>query len=126
MPHLIEWLIGAGALVVLMVFQWWAVRRSYRQRLTTLQARRQLDLQTAARLLAQSKHQVTQLQQEVALLRPQVARAQQKAVRPAGRSVAANESLSRMLDERKPERVLPPVDGFADTLPSLQFANTKF
>ena len=126
MSHFIDWLVGAGALGILLVLEWWAVSRTYRQRLSTLQARRQLDLQTAARLLAQSKQQVTQLQQEVAILRPQVVRAAQKAVRPAGRSVAANESLSRMLDQPRPARVLPPVDGFADTLPSLQFATTKF
>lgn len=126
MPHLMEWLLGAGGAGVLMVLEWWAVRRSYRRRLLALQARRQLDLQMAARLLAHSKHQVTQLQKEVALLRPQAARAAQKAVGPAARSVATNEALSRMLDETKPARALPPADGFADTLPSLQFANTTF
>ena len=121
MPHLHEWLLAAGALGVLMALEWWAVRHFYRRRLLTLQARRQVDMQTAARLLAQSKHQVAQLQQEVALLRPQVVRAAQKVAGPAARRTAANESLSKMLDAPQPPRPRPPADGFADTLPSLLF-----
>jgi cell division protein FtsB len=126
MSNFQEWLLAAAVIGVLMVIQWWAVGRRYRQRLLTLQARRELDLQTAARLLAQSKQQVTQLRAEIALLRPEVVRTAQKtaqkAARPDTRSAAAKESVSKMLDARP----APSVDAFADTLPSLQFATTSF
>jgi hypothetical protein len=126
MPYLLEWLLGAGALALWMVLEWWAVSQFYRRRLLTLQARRRLDMQTAARLLAQSKQQVAQLQQEVALLRPQAVRAAQGVAGPVARRTAANESLSKMLEAPQPPRPRPTADAFADTLPSLQFTSETF
>jgi hypothetical protein len=71
-------------------------------------------------LLAQSKQQIKQLQQEVAVLRPLAVRAARHVTQPS----PASKALSQMLDSAPaPARPTLPPDGFADTLPSLQFTN---
>jgi hypothetical protein len=119
MPHVYEWLLAASV-AALLLFEWWTMRMIYFKRLTASQARREQELQTAARLLAQSKQQIKQLQQEVAVLRPLAVRAARHVTQPS----PAGKALSQMLDSAPaPARPTLPPDGFADTLPSLQFTN---
>jgi hypothetical protein len=119
MPHVDEWLL-ATSVAALLLFEWWTVRAIYFRRMSAALARRQQELQTAAKLLAQSKQQIKQLQQEVAILRPLAVRAARHVTQPSPASTA----LSRMLDSAAaPARPSLPPDGFADTLPSLQFTN---
>ena len=125
MSNINEWLLAA-ILGTLMLFEWWAMRSVYRRQLQASLARRQLEGQTAAKLLAQSRQQIKQLQQEVAVLRPLATRAARQVTRPAANIAAANEALSKKLDAAASPRSTLPVDGFADTLPTLQFANTAF
>ena len=117
MPHVVnEWLL-AVSVAMLLLFEWWTVRAIYHKRLAASDTRRQHEQHAAAKLLGQSRQQIKQLQQEVAVLRPLAVRAARQTAKPAAQVAAANASLSRMLDRDPPARHTLPADGFADTLP---------
>ena len=122
MPHINQWLLAASVATLLLV-EWWMVRAIYHRRLAASLTRRQHEQQAAAKLLAQTRQQIKQLQQEVAVLRPLAVRAARQTAKPAAHIAAANAALSQRLDKAASARPALPVDGFADTLPSLQFTN---
>lgn len=118
------WLAMAIVPTVALI-QWWIMRTGERKRLAAARARHREAEQSAAKLLQQTRKQITQLQQELAATRLQQAR---RAVRPAAVTPPmpdARESLLAMLDKSPPSRHALPVDGFADTLPSLQFPHAS-
>jgi hypothetical protein len=122
MPHINQWLLAASVATLLFV-EWWLVRTIYHRRLAASLTRRQLEQQAAAKLLAQTRQQIKQLQQEVAVLRPLAVRAARHTARPGAHIAAADATLSQRFDNAASARPALPVDGFADTLPSLQFTH---
>ena len=115
-------IVGMGAILI----QWWTMRTIHRKSQAESHTRRQLEQQTASKLLAQSRRQIEQLQQEMAVLRQQIKRTARPVAKPAAPTNTVSESLLGMLDAAEPARRRLPVDGFADTLPSLQFGSASF
>jgi soluble lytic murein transglycosylase-like protein len=114
------WLMVATALATA-VFQWLATRGIRRRRLADMRARYLAAQQAADKLLQQSRQQTAQLQQELAAARLVAKRLPrtEPAARPS--SAQARDTLMRVLDEAPAKRPALPVDGFAETMPSMQF-----
>jgi len=117
------WMLAVAAMgaAVLMGLQWVLHRSLQRQALDVLRARHlQLQLESN-RKLEQAKRQVGQLQAELALARLEVRQCLEREAPPA---VPTREQLLRQLDAAPIRRAVP-VDGFADTLPSEQYAHME-
>ncbi|WP_372529142.1 hypothetical protein [Piscinibacter sp.] len=123
--HLIQfWLVVAIVLPVALL-QWWAMRRIHRKNLAAERARRLSAQQAATKLLHQTRQQIAQLQQELAAARLAAKRPPRPALPRPTRIPTARDSLMKILDEApQPARGLPP-DGFAETMPSLQFPHAS-
>jgi hypothetical protein len=115
-PHL-----AVNGLVVVVFWAWMHAR--YKKRLTVQKARHVQSQQTSSRLMLEAKRQVAQLNKDLAAARLAVKLAVQARAAPA-RVPAAVTQTSRRVDMPTTRTELP-VDGFADTLPSLQFSADK-
>jgi len=114
------WLMFATVLPIA-VLQWWGMRSIERKRIANVRARHLKSLQSADKLLQQSRQQNAQLQQELAAARLAVKRLPRPEPSRRTPHPEARETLMRILDEAPPTRRALPVDGFAETMPSLQF-----
>lgn len=117
----ILWAAGAALTLVTLV-QWIVLRSRYLEGLNKQRMRHALQLQTAGQHIEQAKRQIAQLQLDLGGARSQLARIaarQQHAtaapVRPAADAQAARREAG--VTARRGE----PFDGFADTLPALQY-----
>ena len=110
----------AGTATVSAGLQWAIASRLHRKRLERASARHAEVQQTSSRFMQQAKKQIAQLQQELAASRREMTRLTREQER-ADKRQAAREVLRQSLEEAPPARPSLPVDGFADTLPSLQF-----
>jgi len=100
--------------------QWWATRRAHRKQLAVARARHLSAQQAAAKMLQQSRQQITQLQRELAAARL-AARRVPRAKSPS----PARDAMAGILDDASRRTPALPVDGFADTLPSQQFSHSS-
>ena len=116
----IEVAIVAGALAATAGLQWIITSRMHRRRLEQANARHAKAQQASSRFMQQAKKQIAQLQQELAASRLEVARLTRQQDR-AGQQAAARQVLRESLASLAADPPAPPADGFADTLPSLQF-----
>jgi hypothetical protein len=112
------WLLIVTTLVA--ALQWWATHLIHRKRLARAQARHLKAQQSTDKMLQQSRQQNTQLQQELAAARLAMKRHQRPQATPAAPVPDARAALMKILDQAPQRRTLP-VDGFAETMPSLQF-----
>jgi hypothetical protein len=104
--------------------QWWATRKAHQKKIAMVRARHLKAQQEADKLLQMSRQQNVQLQQELAMARLAVKRPQREPAAPAPAAapkVDARSALMKILDEAPSSRHAPPKDGFAETMPSLQF-----
>ena len=113
------WLVVAIVPTVGLV-QWWATRRIHRKHLAVARARYLSAQHGAAKMLQQSRQQITQLQQELAAARLS-ARRVPRATPPS----PARVSVPATRDDASRRAPALPVDGFAETMPSLQFSHTS-
>jgi hypothetical protein len=111
----------AGTVTVSVALQWAITRTLHRKRLAKVSARHAEAQQTSSRFMQQAKKQIAQLQQELAASRLEVTRLSREQERTEKRQTAMK-ALDQSLEDTVllPRRSLPK-DGFADTLPSLQF-----
>jgi hypothetical protein len=111
----------AGTAAVSAAVQWAVMRSLHRKRLAKATSRHAEAQQTASRFMQQAKKQIAQLQQDLAASRLEVTRLarEQEGI---DKRRAARQALDQSLEDTVllPRRS-PPIDGFADTLPSLQF-----
>lgn len=116
----ILWL--AGAMLVLVTFAQWVLLRSrYLDGLSKQRVRHVQQMQTAGLYIDQAKRQIAQLQQDLGTARSLIARqAARQAVVAAPMRPAANAEQARQ-DAGVTARRGEPFDGFADTLPALQY-----
>lgn len=112
--------IVAGALTVSAGLQWAITRRVHRRRIELANARHAEAQQTSSRFMQQAKKQIAQLQQELAASRLELSRLTREQER-ADQHEAARQVLRASLDSESANPRPLPADGFADTLPSLQF-----
>jgi len=110
----------AAAAVALVVAQWIFHRSLQRKALDALKSRHLQQQLNVKGKLDQAKRQIAQLQQELAASRLELKQRRERAAPPPLPPVPSREELSRQLDEA-PSRPRLPIDGFADTLPSLQY-----
>ena len=117
---IVVWLAPV-ALVVVTLGQWIMLRSRYLDGLNKQRARHTQQLQTAGQHIEQAKKQIAQLQRDLSTTKAQLARqltraalSQAAATPPAPAPAAAAKPVAEV-------RPALPVDGFADTLPSLQF-----
>ena len=121
MQSYIPWIVAAALVLVMAFVQWQVMTRLHQKSLAAERLRYQRAQQSAAALLQGAHQQTATLQRELAAAREvikQVAPAATPA--PVDDGVAARERLNKLLDEAPPQAL--PVDGFADTQPSRQFA----
>lgn len=115
--HTLLWL--AGAMLLLVTFgQWVLLRSRYLDGLNKQRTRHAQQLQTASQHIEQAKRQIAQLQLDLGNTRSQLARIaarQAAAARPAIDAQAGRREAG--VTARRGE----PFDGFADTLPALQY-----
>ena len=117
-PH-----VAVNGLLVAVFWAWMHAR--YKKRLASEKARHVQFQQASSRFMLEAKRQVAQLNKDLAAARLAVKLAVQARAAPA-RVPAAVTQTSRRVDMPTTRAQLP-VDGFADTLPSLQFsADTTF
>ena len=117
----ILWVAGA-TLLLITVGQWIVLRSRYLDGLNKQRTRHSLQLQTAGQHIEQAKRQIAQLQLDLGGARSQLARlaarqanANAIAARPASDAQAARREAG--VTAKRGE----PFDGFADTLPALQY-----
>ncbi|HEY0821291.1 MAG TPA: hypothetical protein VGD46_21110 [Rhizobacter sp.] len=112
----------AGVVLALITFaQWVLLRARYLDAVTQQRARHALQMQNASQYMDQARKQIAQLQSDLGIARSQLARhAARAAVAARERSAHAAVQTQRS-EERPPARRGEPFDGFADTLPSLQY-----
>jgi len=121
------WFVVAALMVLVAVLQWWVMRSIHRRRLAEVRARHQNAQQAAATLLQQARQQTAQVQLELAAAREAIKRRANAAPARATASAMARERLNKLLDEAPEAQDALPPNGFADTLPSMQFApSTSF
>jgi hypothetical protein len=113
--------LAALAAAALIAGQWALQRLLQRRALGALKGRHLQQQANLGRKLERAKRQIAQLQQELAAARLDVKQRRDRAAPPP---VPTREMLSRELDAA-PQRPRLPVDGFADTLPSQQFAHAE-
>lgn len=121
MQSYIPWIVATALVLVVAFVQWQVMTRLHQKILAAERLRYQRAQQSAAALLQGAHQQTATLQRELAAAREvikQVAPAATPA--PVDDAVAARERLNKLLDEAPPQAL--PVDGFADTQPSRQFA----
>lgn len=117
---LVLWLSGV-ALVLITFAQWVLLRSRYIEGLGQQRARHAQQLQTAGQHIDQARRQIAQLQLELGAARSQLARqAMRQAVVEAPTRPAANAAQARQ-EAGAPLKPGEPFDGFADTLPALQY-----
>jgi hypothetical protein len=118
--------LAALAAVVLVGGQWGLQRSLQRRALDALKSRHAQQQLNLTRKLDQAKRQIPQLQQELAAVRLELKQRRERSAPPPEPAppVPTRESLIRELDAVPPRPKLP-VDGFADTLPSLQYAHAE-
>ncbi|WOB09605.1 hypothetical protein [Piscinibacter gummiphilus] len=114
---------AAGAVLMLVTLGQWIVLRSrYLDGLNKQRTRHALQLQTAGQHIEQAKRQIAQLQLDLTGARSQLARIaarqHQMAVAPAR---PASDAQAARRDAGVAARRGEPFDGFADTLPALQY-----
>jgi hypothetical protein len=111
------WLV-AGLMLILAVAEWAILRAVYRKRMAAVRARHLQMERSAVQFGQQAKRQIGQLQQELA-----AARLEAKHAAHARAEVRAAVAAASPAGKGKPAPSRPqlPVDGFADTLPLLQF-----
>ena len=119
---LAPWIIAIALAGLVAVVQWHVMSKLHLKRLAAVRAKHQNAQQSAATLLQQARQQTAQVQQELAAAREAAKLGQTTArARAAADKSAARQRLNRMLDDGAARPALPN-DGFADTLPSMQFA----
>jgi hypothetical protein len=102
--------------------QWWATRKLHHRKIAGVRARHLKAQENTDKLLQMSRQQTLQLQQELAVARLAMQRPQRESAAPApAPAVDARSALMKILDEAPSPRHVLPIQGFADTLPSLQF-----
>lgn len=113
------WITGA-ALVLVLFAQWVLLRSRYLDGLNEQRARHAQQLHTAGQYIEQAKRQIAQLQMDLGTTRSQLARltARHGAALQAARQATAAPARE---DTRPAPRRGEPFDGFADTLPALQY-----
>ena len=117
-PHIV-----ANGLLVAVLWAWTHAR--YKKRLAFEKARHVQYQQASSRFMLEAKRQVAQLNKDLAAARLAVKLAVQERAAPA-RVPATVKQTTKRIDVATTRTQLP-VDGFADTLPSLQFsADTTF
>ena len=112
---------------------WALVRRHYTKKLSAMSARHTQSQQTSTRLIQEAKRQIGQLHKDLASARAEAQHwrdqrpvAAQPAAVPTGASDAVRQSLAATLAEGESAHRAPR-DGFADTLPILDFpSDTTF
>lgn len=107
--------------VAVAAVQWWATRRLHRQALARAQARHLKAQQLSDKLLQQSRQQNTQLQHELETARLGMRRQRVGPAAVPQPEPAARAALTRMLDAAPELKRSLQVDGFAETMPSMQF-----
>jgi len=112
-PHFV-----VNGLVVAVFWAWMHAR--YKKRLAVQKARHVQFQQASSRFMLEAKRQVAQLNKDLAAARLAVKLAVQARAAPA-RVPAAVQTTRRV--DMPTTRTQLPVDGFADTLPSLQFSS---
>jgi hypothetical protein len=116
------WLVGTTLVLGVFVLQWWILRKLHLKQLAAVRARHQSAQQSAATLLQQARLQTAQVQQALVAAREAAKRRQRPATARSPVTATARERLNKMLDDAAQTQPALPVDGFADTMPSLQFA----
>lgn len=117
------WFIAIALVGLVALVQWRVMQSLHRKRLAAVRARHQSAQQSAATLLQQARQQTAQVQQELAAAREAAKLGRTTArARAVADSAAARQRLNRMLDDAPLAGRGLPLDGFADTLPSMQFA----
>jgi F0F1-type ATP synthase membrane subunit b/b' len=120
---LAPWIIAVALAGLVAVVQWRVMSKLHLKRLAAVRAKHQSAQQSVATLLQQARQQTAQVQQELAAAREAAKLGQTTArARAAADKSAARQRLNRMLDDGAEARPALPKDGFADTLPSMQFA----
>lgn len=122
MQSFTPWLVAAALVVIIAVLQWRVTRAVHLKHLADLRARHQRAQQSAATLVQQARLQAAQAQQALAAAREAAKRKPHLAAAQPPVSTATRESLDKLLDEAAHAQRSLPVNGFADTLPSMQFA----
>jgi hypothetical protein len=110
-------LLAGLAVAMIASAQWVLLRSRYLAGLTKQRARHTQQMQTAGLNIEQAKRQIAQLQLDLGDARSQLAR-------HAARQAAAVRALSAAPAREEGHAIPPrgqPFDGFADTLPSLQY-----
>jgi hypothetical protein len=122
MQSYIPWIVATALVLVVAVVQWQVMTRLHQKSLAAERLRYQRAQQSAAALLQGAHQQTATLQRELAAAREVIKQVAPAATTPApvDDGVAARERLNKLLDEAPPQAL--PVDGFADTQPSRQFA----
>jgi len=124
---MIIWQTVAIALIAcscVAALQWWLMRQLHRAQLAAMRERHRQAAHSVAAMLQQSRLQNERTQTEIAELRKLVKPQARSAAPVRSESSTARRTLDRLLDAAPAMTRSPPVDGFADTLPSRQFANT--
>jgi len=115
-------LLVAGAIVVpVAVLQWWAMNRFHRRALVLAERRYVKAQQSTARMLQQSREQVAQLQKALAAEQLKSGRTSRAQPRPTTSASAPRVTVTKGPAEAPSARKETPANGFADTLPALQF-----
>ncbi|MGY4830410.1 hypothetical protein ACVNIS_17705 [Sphaerotilaceae bacterium SBD11-9] len=118
--HAIVWL--APALLLLVTLGQWIVLRSrYLDGLVKQRTRHAQQLQLAGQHIEQAKRQIAQLQRDLSTTKSQLARHLTRETLAAGRRAPPGAASQAPREEAPPSRPGQPFDGFADTLPSLQY-----
>ena len=117
--------IVAAATAISAVAQWKVMRHFHGKATRTLRSRHLAAQESIAAMLQQARLQNERTQKELAALRLAVTPTSRVKANQPSTDTAVRESLHKMLDAAPSVVSRLPVDGFADTLPSRQFANTS-
>jgi ABC-type nickel/cobalt efflux system permease component RcnA len=121
------WFVVAALMVLVAVLQWWVMRTIHLKRLAEVRARHHSAQQAAATLLQQARQQTALVQLELAAAREAIKRRANAALPRPTAGAIARERLNKLLDEASAAQDALPPNGFADTMPSMQFApSTSF
>lgn len=118
----ILWLAGATLLLVTLG-QWIVLRSRYLDGLSQQRTRHAQQLQTAGQHIEQAKRQIAQLQLDLGNTRSQLARiaARHASVAAAVQARPAHDAQTARREAGVAAKRGEPFDGFADTLPALQY-----
>lgn len=113
---------AAGAVLMLVTLAQWIVLRSrYLDGLNKQRTRHALQLQTAGQHIEQAKRQIAQLQLDLGGARSQLARIAARQHQLAAPVRAAADAQCARREAGVTAKRGEPFDGFADTLPALQY-----